>query len=143
MIYSTESIVGRMGKRLLGNKQELVCLTLRGSGMLLSRKAIAVAVVSSFLATCGGACAQEWNPVRCEIGDGGKTIRILASNRGRGPLVCTKVRCESTPTASGMRICEIEATRTVQPGESNVEIGSCSDASLLAKAPLSESHSCN
>jgi hypothetical protein len=87
--------------------------------------------------------SQGISPVKCELTEGGKRIRILGSNPSRVPLTCTAAKCEAPAQGGSIRICEIGTTVTLQPGEMNVELANCFNDSNAARPPVSESHSCH
>jgi hypothetical protein len=86
---------------------------------------------------------QGVNPIKCELTEGGKRIRILGSNPSRVPLTCTAAKCEAPAQGGSTRICDLKTTVTLQPGETNVELANCFHDSNAARPPVSESHSCN
>jgi hypothetical protein len=104
---------------------------------------LSTAAAAMLLASSTSALPQGINPVKCELAEGGKRIRILGSNPTRSPLTCTAAKCEAPAQGGSIRICEIRTTVTLQPGATNFEMASCFHDSNAARPPVSESHSCN
>jgi hypothetical protein len=100
-----------------------------------------VAALLMLSSTC--ALSQGINPVKCELAEGGKRIRILGSNPSGVPLTCTAAKCEAPAQGGSTRICDLTTTVTLQPGAANVELASCFNDDNAAHPPLSESHSCH
>lgn len=106
-------------------------------------RALGYTLISSFflLSLIPPAASQGINPIRCELADSGKRIRILGSNPTSQIIRCTAT-CEAPAQNGSTRSCQMQSQAPVQPGDSNVELANCFDDNNAAHPPTSESHSC-
>jgi hypothetical protein len=88
------------------------------------------------------AYSEGINPIKCEVTEGGKRIRIIGSNPSNSVLMCSTAKCEAPAQNGTSRICDIKSRVPLQPGTTNVELANCYDENNAAHSPASESHTC-